>query len=91
MNRFLVQLTEQGCVTTYGTTSGTTVTLVNYDKFQGERTTDDTTNGTTDGTTKRTTKRTHNKNGNTSNGYTMNDSTSVDPASLWDPQGRVYE
>lgn len=83
VNRFLRQLSEQGCVATKcatnGATRGTTITLVNYGKFQGHGTTD----GTTDGTSKRATKRTQ-----TNNVLTNNDLTKESPPGRG---GRVYE
>lgn len=91
VNHFLHHLEVLGMVTTKCTTKGTTLIIVNYEKFQGGVATKDTTKGTGEGTTKGTTSGTQTINVYTSNGYTMNDSTSVDPASLWDPQGRVYE
>ena len=49
--RFMEQLTVQGSVTTHGTKDGTTIELINWGSFQGQRTTDGTTLGTEDGTT----------------------------------------
>ena len=95
VSRFLGQLMEQGCVainsSTNGATRGTTITIVNYGKFQGERATDGATNGTTKRATKRATNGAQTINDITSNASTSNDVTTIDPASLWDPQGRVYE
>lgn len=68
--RYLDTLTEQGMVIANGTPYGTTITIVNYEKFQNVRSTD----GTSDGTPKRTTKRTTNG-AQTNNVYTNNDST----------------
>lgn len=53
--RLLEALKKDGMLTTDGTTHGTTLTIVNYDKYQGrwatDGTTDGTANGTADGTT----------------------------------------
>lgn len=95
VSRFLGQLMEQGCVainsSTNGATRGTTITIVNYGKFQGERATDEATNGATKRATKRATNGAQTNNGNTSNGITSNGVTSEGPLQLYDPQGRVYE
>lgn len=48
VDRFLMALESDGMVTTNSTTHGTTITLVNYGKFQDIGTTDGTTNSTTD-------------------------------------------
>lgn len=48
---FLDLLRKENMIASEGTTRGTTVTLVNYDFFQGEGPTDGTTEGTTLGTT----------------------------------------
>lgn len=53
--RFIDVLESDGMVSTNGTTSGTTLTIVNYDKYQGRGATNGTTNGTTDGATHGTT------------------------------------
>ena len=103
VNRYLELLTELGMVTTSGATHGakrgTTVTIVNYDKYQNLRSTNGATNDTTDGATKRTTKRTTNG-ANTKNVYTKNVSTnngdtntgSAENPPLIDTQyGRIYE
>lgn len=66
VQRFLEQLIEQGNVTTNSTTHGTTVTLVNYEKYQSGRAT----NSTTNDTTKRATNRAQ-----TNNVLTKNDET----------------
>lgn len=50
--RFLKLLESDGMVLTNSTTHGTTVTLVNYGKYQDLRLTDDTTNGHQTDTTK---------------------------------------
>lgn len=47
VSRFLVSLERDGMVTTDRTTHGTTVTLVNYEKYQGQGTTDNPTNDAT--------------------------------------------
>ena len=52
---FLDTLTELGMITTKRTTNGTTVTIVNYSKFQDVRATNVTTNVTKDFTTNVTT------------------------------------
>lgn len=55
VRRYLVLLSELDMVHTVGTARGTTVTIVNYGKFQDVRRTngtpDETSNGTSDGTT----------------------------------------
>ena len=52
VKRFLDLLENDSMIcTTSSTTDGTTITIVNYDKFQNRGTTDGTTHGTTDGTT----------------------------------------
>ena len=52
VKRFLELLQNDSMIcTTSGTTDGTTITIVNYSKFQNRGTTDGTTHGTTDGTT----------------------------------------
>lgn len=66
VQRFLEQLIEQGNITTNSTTHGTTVTLVNYEKYQNGRATDSTTNSTT----KRATNRAQTKNVITKNDET---------------------
>lgn len=53
--RFLKALSDTSMITTDSTTDGTTITIENYDKYQGERTTVGTTDSTTDGTTDSTT------------------------------------
>lgn len=50
-SRFLKTLESQKMVTTNSTTHGTTITIVNWEKYQGLGTTNRTTNSTTDGTT----------------------------------------
>lgn len=45
VTRFLNALEMDGMISQNGTTHGTTVTLINYDKFQGNGTTNRTTNG----------------------------------------------
>lgn len=52
VKRFLDLLENDSMIcTTSSTTDGTTITIVNYDKFQNRGTTDGTTHGTTNGTT----------------------------------------
>ena len=50
VRRFLGILNESGMCTSNGTPNGTTLTIVNWAKFQSEGQADGTTNGTTDGT-----------------------------------------
>lgn len=91
VSNYLDTLMKQGMVTIASTTHGTTITIVNYDKFQNLRATDGTTKGTTKRATKKATDRTHTKNVYTSNADTINADTKEEPAPLWDPQGRIYE
>lgn len=56
--RFLRLLKELGMITTDGTTSGTMITLIKYEDFQGQGYTGGTTNGTTNGTADGTTNGT---------------------------------
>lgn len=55
---YLKMLENEQMVTTNRTPKGTTVTIVNYERYQLDGTTDRTTERTTDGTTERTTERT---------------------------------
>lgn len=55
VERFLAKLVSEKMITTNSTTSGTTISLVNYGKYQDCRATDDTTDGATDSTTDDTT------------------------------------
>lgn len=91
VHHFLHHLEDLGMVTIKGTTKGTTLTIVNYDKFQNMGNTKGTTKGTTKGNTKGNAKGTQTKNVYTSNVPTMNVDTTEEPAPLWDPQGRIYE
>ena len=50
VRRFFANIEADRMVNVKRTTNGTRVFVVNYDNFQGGRTTNDTTNGTTDGT-----------------------------------------
>lgn len=68
--RFIDQLIGQGNITIDSTTNGTTVTLVNYEKYQVGRPTNDTTNSTTNRPTNRA---------QTNNVYTNHVCTSEDP------------
>lgn len=91
VSRFLTHLVSLGMVTTEGTTKGTTLTIVNYGKYQNQRPTDDATDGPAKRPAKRPAKGTHIKNVYTKNDSTKNDVTTEEPAPLWDPQGRIYE
>lgn len=93
VTHYLHHLESLGMVTINSTREGTTITIVNYDKFQGKGTTKGTTKGTNEGTTKGTTKGTQTKNVCTSNVFTMNGDTIPGSAQevLFDPQGRKYE
>ena len=53
--RLIEALKKDGMLSTDGTTHGTTLTIVNYDKYQGRGATDGTTDGTANGTTDGTT------------------------------------
>lgn len=53
--RYLTMLERDNMITTSGTPNGTTISIVNYGKFQDMRTTNETTNDTTDETTGETT------------------------------------
>lgn len=88
VSRFLEQLVEQGNVTTHRATNGTTVTLVNYDKYQCMRSADEATYEATKRTPKRAAKRTQTNNDNTNNDSTMNGDNNLGPAA---PEGWVYE
>lgn len=59
--RFLRALECDNMLTRVGTPSGTTLTIVNYGKFQGKSNTDETTNKTTNETTDETTVETTGK------------------------------
>lgn len=65
-NAFIKMLENESMITTKKSTKGTTVTVVNYGKYQidgtTEDTTKDTTEGTAQGTTEDTTEGTQNKN-----------------------------
>lgn len=60
--RFLRTLSDTGMVTRCGTPDGTLVTIVNYDKFQSQRTRNGTPNETPDGTPEGAPDGTHTKN-----------------------------
>lgn len=51
---YLKLLENEGMLTKKGTTNGTTLTLVNYEVYQGDSTTQGTTKGTVEGTTQST-------------------------------------
>ena len=53
--RLIEALKKDGMLSTDGTTHGTTLTIVNYDKYQGRGATDGTTDGTANGTADGTT------------------------------------
>ena len=55
VKRFLMLLESDNMITQESTTHGTTITLVNYDKFNDYGTTNITSDGTTEGTTEGTT------------------------------------
>lgn len=59
--RFLELLKEDKMIHTDGTTDGTTITIENYGKWQGQQTASGTTDGTSDGTTDGTTDGTYDK------------------------------
>ena len=75
--KFLDLLENQKMVTTERTTHGTTITIVNYDKFQTLGTTDGTTNGTAQGTTKGQPRDTNNNVNNDNN--IINNIISLEP------------
>ena len=60
--RYLMALESDGMCHTLSTSNGTTITIVNYDKYQFSGTSDGTSDCTTDGTTDGTTHGTHKKN-----------------------------
>lgn len=62
VRRFLALLAEQRMIHIDGTSHGTTLTVVNWDKFQNEGTTNGTTKRTTNGTPNGTTDGTHTRN-----------------------------
>lgn len=59
---YLKMLENEQMITTNRTSKGTTVTIVNYEKYQLDGTTERTADGTADGTAERTTERTQKKN-----------------------------
>ena len=58
VRHFMELLKSETMITTESTTRGTTITIVNYDNFQGRQPTNSTTEQPTDDTTDRTTDRT---------------------------------
>ena len=62
--RFLRDTERAGMVTTSGTSSGTTITIENYSKYQSGRDTNGTPSGTTNGTPSGTQTRINNNNNN---------------------------
>ncbi len=70
--KFLDLLEKQKMVTTERTTHGTTITIVNYDKFQSVRTTIGTTERITQGTTEEQPRDTNNNDNNDNNVNNIN-------------------
>lgn len=75
VHRFLHHLEALGMVTVKGTAKGTTLTIVNYDKFQNVGNTKGNTKGNTQRHTQGNAQGTQTKNVYTSNGYTKNEDT----------------
>ncbi|MDD7793671.1 DnaA N-terminal domain-containing protein [Clostridium sp. 'White wine YQ'] len=67
---YLLLLEKEGMLTKNGTPNGTTLTIVNYEVYQGEGTTKSTTEDTTQGTTEDTSEEQHKVQQRANGGYT---------------------
>lgn len=84
--RFLNALECDNMLTRNGTPNGTTLTIVNYRKFQNQRNTDETTNKTTDETTDNTTDKTTGKTQTRINKNVKNEKEKEPPAQTSDSE-----
>ena len=89
-NAFLKMLENEKMVTTESSSKGTTITIVNYEKYQVEGTTKDTTDYPAEDTTKDTTEGTQNKNIKNDKNVEKNNMCKANALALFENLWKLY-